>query len=266
MDITVDSKSAFAATGGQPFEEGRPTIVFIHGGGMDHSVWALQTRYFAYHGRNVLAVDLPGHGVSDGPALSSVTDMAYWLCQVADALGGPIHVVGHSMGAFIGLEASATDPDRIASLALLGVGATLAVHPDLQAAADANDPRAAALMAGWMHGPDQQFGDNPTPGMSMPGTTQATIESCPPGVLGPDLRACAAYDGAVTAASTVSCPTTLILGALDRMTPRKTAQPLVDAMVGATVVELAASGHAPMMEEPDTVRSVLGEHLARATA
>jgi pimeloyl-ACP methyl ester carboxylesterase len=50
------------------------------------------------------------------------------------------------------------------------------------------------------------------------------------------------------------------------MTPRKTAQPLVDAMVGATVVELAASGHAPMMEEPDTVRSVLGEHLVRATA
>ncbi|MEC9057040.1 MAG: alpha/beta hydrolase, partial [Actinomycetota bacterium] len=64
----------------------------------------------------------------------------------------------------------------------------------------------------------------------------------------------------------VSCPTTLILGALDRMTPRKTAQPLVDAMVDATVVELATSGHAPMMEEPDAVRSVLGEHLARATA
>ena len=269
MHFEVAGRTVNAATGAvsvdRPEGADAPLVVLVHGAGMDRSVWSHQTRWLAHHDTRALAVDLPGHGASDGPALSSVTDMAYWLCQVADALGGPIHVVGHSMGAFIGLEASATDPDRIASLALLGVGATMAVHPDLQAAADADDPKAAALMAGWMHGPDQHFGDNPTPGMSMTGTSQATIESCPPGVLGPDLRACAAYDGAVTAASTVSCPTTLILGALDRMTPRKTAQPLVDAIVGATVVELAASGHAPMMEEPDTVRSVLGEHLVRAT-
>ena len=270
MRFEVAGRTVNAATGAvsvdRPEVANAPLVVLVHGAGMDRSVWSHQTRWLAHHNARALAIDLPGHGTSDGPALSSVTDMACWLCQVADALDGPIHVVGHSMGAFIGLEASATNPDRIASLALLGVGATMTVHPDLQAAADANDPKAAALMAGWMHGPDQQFGDNPTPGMSMTGTSQATIESCPPGVLGPDLRACATYDGAVTAASAVFCPTTLILGSLDRMTPRKTAQPLIDTMVDATVVELATSGHAPMMEEPDAVRSVLGKHLARATA
>ena len=72
MDINVDGKRAFAATGGQHFEARKPTVVFVHGGGLDHTVWALQTRYFAYHGRNVLAVDLPGHGKSDGPPLDSI--------------------------------------------------------------------------------------------------------------------------------------------------------------------------------------------------
>ena len=65
----------------------QPTVVFIHGAQNDHSVWALQTRYFAHHGFNVLAVDLPGHGRSAGPALASVEAMADWLLAVLDAAG-----------------------------------------------------------------------------------------------------------------------------------------------------------------------------------
>ena len=102
MDITVDGKPAFAATGGQAFEEGRPAIVFIHGGGMDHSVWALQTRYFAYHGRNVLAVDLPGHGRTPGPALTTIAAMADWVMALLDALGiEDAALAGHSMGSLV---------------------------------------------------------------------------------------------------------------------------------------------------------------------
>ncbi len=48
MEMIVDGDAVFAATGGQPFERERPSIVFGHGAGMDHTVWALQTRYFAY--------------------------------------------------------------------------------------------------------------------------------------------------------------------------------------------------------------------------
>ena len=46
----------------------KPTVVFVHGAGLDHSWFGLQSRYFGYHGRNVLALDLPGHGRSRGPA------------------------------------------------------------------------------------------------------------------------------------------------------------------------------------------------------
>ena len=58
MDIQVDGRHIFAATGGRPFDAGQPAVIFIHGAGMDHTVWQLQTRYFANHGWSVLAVDL----------------------------------------------------------------------------------------------------------------------------------------------------------------------------------------------------------------
>ena len=71
MALTVADRRAYAATGGKAFDAVQPTIAFLHGGGMDHTVWALQTRWFAHHGRNVLALDLPGHGRSEGPALQA---------------------------------------------------------------------------------------------------------------------------------------------------------------------------------------------------
>ena len=76
MDLTVNGRKAYAYTGGKPFDPKLPAVVFIHGAEHDHCVWTLQTRYLAHHGRGVLAVDLPGHGRSDGPPLASVEEMA----------------------------------------------------------------------------------------------------------------------------------------------------------------------------------------------
>jgi len=265
----VDGRSVLAATGAVPIDRPEtaeaPLVILIHGAGMDRTVWSQQTRWLAHHGTRAVAVDLPGHGGSDGPPLGSIFELATWISKVADALGGDINVVGHSMGAFIGLEAAAKFGDKISSLVVMGLGAAMPVHPDLQAAADVDDPLAADLMAGWMHGPEQKFGTHPTPGMSMTGTSRAVIETSPSGVLAGDLKLCAEYDGAVAAATTLTCPTTLVLGKLDRMTPRKSAQPLIRALGHANVIELATSGHAPMMEEPEAVRTALADHLFSPT-
>ena len=65
----------FASTGGRGLDRDAPLTVLIHGAGMDHSVWSLQTRYLAHHGRSVLAVDLPGHGRSGGEPLVTIEDL-----------------------------------------------------------------------------------------------------------------------------------------------------------------------------------------------
>ena len=59
MKLKINNKDIFASTGGRPFDNNKPVIIFLHGSGLDHTVWMLQTRYFAFHGYSVLALDLP---------------------------------------------------------------------------------------------------------------------------------------------------------------------------------------------------------------
>src|SRR3954463_7456568 len=111
MMFSVQGHEAYCYTGGKPLRAGLPTAVFIHGAQNDHSVWVLQTRYFAHHGFNVLAVDLPGHGRSKGAALGSVEALTDWLLALLDAAGAAkALLIGHSMGSLIALEASFKAP------------------------------------------------------------------------------------------------------------------------------------------------------------
>src|SRR5690349_7556657 len=164
MELNVAGHRVFAATGGRDFDPGQPMVVMIHGAGMDHTVWSLQARYLAHHGRSVLAVDLPGHGRSGGTALASVEELADWVVALLDAVGvSRAALVGHSMGAITALEAASRHPDRVGALALLGVAEKMPVHPDLLAAAAANDYAAIAMVIGWGFGTLR--GGSAAPGM-----------------------------------------------------------------------------------------------------
>ncbi len=90
MELRVRGKRVFAGTGGRAFDPALTAAVFLHGAGMDHTVWALQTRSFAHHGRGVLALDLPGHGGSEGPALASIAAMADWVLEALRAAQKPL--------------------------------------------------------------------------------------------------------------------------------------------------------------------------------
>jgi alpha-beta hydrolase superfamily lysophospholipase len=91
MKLDVNGRTAYAYTGGKPFDPALPCVVFVHGALHDHSVWTLLARWFAHHGYGVLAVDLPGHGRSAGPPLPSVEATADWLlaCWTPPACSRP---------------------------------------------------------------------------------------------------------------------------------------------------------------------------------
>lgn len=252
MEFVVDGRAVYAHTGGQPFDPAKPALVLIHGAGMDHSVWALQTRWFAHHGRAVLAVDLPGHGRSEGPPLGSVEALADWAAALLDAAGaGQAALAGHSLGALVALECAARHPDRVRALALLGVTAEMPVHPDLLAAAEAGDPRAWHLITVWGFGRAAQRGGHRAPGLWMTGGGLRLLEHGRSGALGADMGAANAYKGGMAAAGRVTCPVRLICGRDDRMTPARAARKLVDAIAGSTLVVLPGVGHMMMVEAPD---------------
>ena len=85
MNLALDGRQVFAYTAAHALDAAKPTAVFLHGAGLDHSSWALQSRYFGYHGWNVLALDFPAHGRSGGPPVATVEAMAAWVIAVLDA-------------------------------------------------------------------------------------------------------------------------------------------------------------------------------------
>ena len=170
MDIEVDGARAFAATGGRPFDPTLPVTVFVHGAAFDHTVWKLQARYFAWHGGSVLAVDLPGHGRSEGPPRPTIPAMADWLVALMDAAGvGEANLVGHSMGALVTMDAAARHGARVRKLALLGAAPAIPVNDLLLSTSAEDDHHALELLTGWGYGRRAHYGVHKMPGIWMTG-------------------------------------------------------------------------------------------------
>ena len=260
MNFTVDGRQAFAYTAAHDVDAAKPTIVFVHGAGLDHSWWGLQSRYFGYHGRNVLAVDLPGHGRSEGMPLATIGEMADWVLRLLDALKLPkAAVVGHSMGSLVALECAARRPERVERIALLGTAYPMKVGEAFLDAAKRNDQAAYDMETIWGHAPQVPLGGNPNPGMWMYGDMLARLERLAPGVLYNDLNACNSYAGGEAAAAKVKCPALFILGRRDQMTVPKAGQAFAQMLPGAKVVQIAPSGHSLMAESPDATLDALIE-------
>ena len=261
MELSVQGKKVYAATGGKAFDPALPAVVFLHGAGCDHTVWALQTRWFAWHGRSVLAVDLPGHGRSEGPALDEIGALADWVVALLDAARvQSAALVGHSMGALVSLETAARRPDRVRALALCGCAAEMPVSEKLLNPALAGEHLAYELITAWGLGRRAQIGGAEAPGTWMAGGTLRLLEHGKKGVVGIDLRACDRYKGAAAAVAKVKVPTVLVLGDNDRMSPPKAAAPLA-AIPGAKTILLEKAGHMLMTEQPgrtlDALRTLL---------
>ncbi|MFM0287647.1 alpha/beta fold hydrolase [Paraburkholderia megapolitana] len=271
MIIDVRGTPAYAYTGGKSFDPALPCAVFIHGAEHDHSVWALQTRYFAHHGFSVLAVDLPGHHRSAGPALSSIAAMADWLAALLDAVGVQrAFVAGHSMGSLIALDFAGRYPARATHLALLATAVPMTVSATLLDAAREREPEAIEMVNQWSHSTFAAKPSCPGPGFWLHGMNQRLMERVSatgePQLFHTDFAACNAYTDGLERAAQVRCPVRFIVGNRDAMTPPRAARALADAFVaaGAAVDTVTLdAGHALMTEQPDATLDALFDFASR---
>jgi len=258
MRLTVGDAGTFVATGGRDFDPALPAVVFLHGAGLDHSVWALLARAFAHHGFAVLAPDLPGHGHSAGPPLTSIAALADWTSALIDAAGIPAaRLVGHSMGSLIALETAARHPNKVTGLALIATAAPMRVSDELLNAAKADDHAAIDMIAIWGEGYRAALGGSQAPGLWMLGGAERLLERARPGVLFADLSACNDYRDALKAAKSVRVPSTVMLGARDVMTPLKAGTALAEAIPACRLTVFEGAGHMLMSERPDEVLAAL---------
>lgn len=257
--------TAFHYTGGRRPETDRPTIVFIHGAGHDHSVWTLQGRHFAAHGWNVIAPDLPGHGRSAGPQLDSIEALAEWMLEFTAGLGCErMALAGHSMGSLVALEYAARAPTRISHLMLIGSVTPMPVAAPLLDATLNDRDRAHAMINQWSYAPRAQLGASSIPGLNLIAVNERLMQRQAPGVLHRDMAACNAYGGGFDAATRVACPTLLLGAALDRMTPPKATAPLAAAFrdpARLRQVIIPDAGHAMIAEAPGAVLDALWDFV-----
>jgi pimeloyl-ACP methyl ester carboxylesterase len=271
MLLTIHDQPSYCYTGGKAFDAALPTAVFIHGAQNDHSVWVLQTRYFAHHGFGVLAVDLPGHGRSGGAPLQSIEAMADWLLALLDAAGVQLALlIGHSMGSLVALETACRAPARASGLALVATAYPMKVSEALLEASRHQEQAAIDMVNIWSHS-----AITPTPSMAGPGSLaigigkrlmQRIAARNPAPVFYTDFSACNGYANGAAAAASVACPTLFLLGEKDAMTSARATAPLISAMPNARVVRLENCGHALMAEQPDAVLTTLFGFAGSATS
>ena len=255
--VTVQGESAYVGNGSGAPAANAPSVVFVHGAGMDHTVWTPIARHFARKGLCVLAVDLPGHGRSAGAAKTSVREMGDWLAQVLDACGVKTAcVAGHSMGSLVAWEFARRHAERCAALALLGTSAPMPVTPLLLNAAADNHHAAIDMANAWSHSPGGRIGANANPGVWMLGAGERLLERAGLGVFHADLSACDAYR---PVGGGVECPALIVVGEADQMTPPAAGLEVAAALPNARVVRLPGCGHSMLSERPNEVLDALVE-------
>ena len=84
MKIDVRGNETYCYTNNREIDAKLESIVFLHGAGMDHTVWTMYARHFARHDNNVIAVDLPSHGRSGGEPIPTIDAMADWIVELLD--------------------------------------------------------------------------------------------------------------------------------------------------------------------------------------
>lgn len=261
MKLQVQGREVYAYTGGKVFDPALPCLVFIHGALNDHSVWTLLARWFAHHGHGVLAVDLPGHMRSAGPALTSIETMAEWLLALLDTAGVKrAALAGHSMGSLIALDAAGRAPDRVSRLVMLGTAFPMAVPSALLELSKVDPLAAIERVIMFSHSSLAAKPSFPGPGVWLRGGARGLMRQVlshqrDAMLFHNDFAACNAYQGGLAAAATVDCPSALILAAQDQMTPTRATREL-----GATLkapVHFVPGGHNLMQECPEQVLNAM---------
>ena len=247
MYIEVDGHKTYAATGGKEFDSNLSTVLFVHGSGLDHRSWALQTRWFAYNGYSVLAPDLPGHSLSAGAPLETIEAMGAWLADFIRAVGiDKVHAVGHSQGFLDVLELAFQAPELLKSITGIGTAGAIPVNPALIDAAKTNAGDAAEMLLLWGFGPDAQYGISAVPGMQPIAIGRQIMASNP---LHEDLVACGNYSSGSKIAGSIDVPSQLILARKDRLTPVKAGMAFAEEL-NARVTVIERYGHMLPIEAP----------------
>jgi len=254
----VDNKKVFASDAGQDIDKNKATIVLLHGSGLSHIVWSLIEQYLSNQNYNIIAVDLPGHGNSEGDCLKSIEEISDWLEKVFNKLNiSQITIIGHSQGCLEILEYYSKFPKKVKSLIFISGTYRMPVNQDLIDFAEAGDDQAVKLMMKWGYEGSKKFiGGNPVGKII---NSPRDIRE----VLAVDLVACNNYKNGSEALKSINCPVLFIFGELDKMVNLEKGKKFADLIPNSKVHTIKNCGHMIMFEKAFVMREKISEFLKK---
>jgi pimeloyl-ACP methyl ester carboxylesterase len=233
---------------------GGPPLICIHGAGGEHGHWGYQLRDLS-HAAQVYAIDLPGHGRSASPGRGTIAGYAEAVLAFLDALGlDQAALAGHSMGGAVALQAALDAPERVVGLGLVGAGGRMRVAPAILGGLAGDRLATIRTIVEYSYAPDASE--------QMRRQAEAAYALADPQVYRGDYLACDAFD-VLARLGEISCPTVVVCGTADRMTPPKYAEALRDGIPGATLVLIPGAGHMAPIERPAEVSAALRGLISR---
>ena len=256
MIFQIENQNIYASDAGQGIDVKKKTMVFLHGSGLSHIVWSLTEQFFFNKNFNVLSLDLPGHGNSDGPCLGSIEKIADWLEEVFKKLNlNDLILVGHSQGCLEILEYAHKYKSRLKKLIFVGGSNKMPVHPDLIELAKNGDSDAIKLMMKWGYEGSKKFiGGNPVEKIIQSPRDISEI-------LAVDLVACNNYLNGFEAAKKINLPSLVILGELDKMVNLESGKKFSNLLENSTTHIINECGHMIMIEKAFEMREKILKFL-----
>ena len=258
MIFKVDKKNVFASDSGQGIDKNKETIIFLHGSGLSHIVWSLTEQYLSNQNYNVLAIDLPGHGNSEGNCLKSIEEISDWLEKVFIELNiSKLTIIGHSQGCLEALEYSSKYSKRVKNLIFIGGSYRMPVNQDLIDLAKSGDDKSIQLMMKWSYENSKKFiGGNPVEKII---NSPRNIRE----VLATDLVACNNYKNGSEALKSINCPTLFIFGELDKMVNLDKGKKFAELIPNSKTHIIKDCGHMIMFEKAFEMREKISEFLKK---
>jgi pimeloyl-ACP methyl ester carboxylesterase len=233
----------------------RPPMVLLHGAGGSHQSWPPQIRRLS--GQRTFALDLPGHGRSEGVGKQDINEYARSVYEFMKAVRlSNVVVVGFSMGGAIAMSLALSYRKRVIGLGLIGSGAKMRVAASMLELASTPSTFLSAVETVV----DNSYSSDVDPRVKELAVQQ--MSETRQAVLYGDFLACDEFD-VMERAEKIHVPTLLICGSSDRMTPPNRSEYLHDQIEGAQLHILDGAGHMVMIERPDEVAGLLGEFVDR---